>query len=94
MMTGSDTMSEFDIMTPEEENILVDLLKKERAHFYELRCNLSQKLRYLDQQVADIRALLRGLERDQQEVAEDLDRFRVLYEQTDDLIRHYEGPPQ
>lgn len=94
MMTGSDTMSEFDIMTPEQETLLVSLLRRQRSEFYQLRCDLSQKLRYLDQQVADMRAMLAGLERDQQEVAEDLDRFRVLYEQTDDLIRHYEGPPQ
>lgn len=87
-------MTEFDIMTLEEENTLVDLLRRQRSEFYDLRCSLSQKLRYLDQQVREARAWLQGLERDQQEVAEDLDRFRTLYEEADDLIRHYEGAPQ
>ena len=94
MMSDRDTVSEVDIMTLEEENLLVSLLRRQRSEFYDLRCNLSQKLRRLDQQVAEARAWLQGLERDQQEVEEDLDRFRVLYEEADDLIRHYEGAPQ
>ena len=84
-------MTEFDIMTPEEENTLVDLLRRQRSEFYDLRCNLSKKVAATTQQITELQAMLRGLEQQEQDLLEDLDRFRTLYEEADDLIRHYTG---